>query len=95
MRFTDLFIKRPVLAFVVSALILLLGLRALATLPVRQFPLLTNTVVTVTTAYPGATAELMQGFITTPLQQAIATADVSVRSAPLTALTEAPHPAGR
>jgi multidrug efflux pump len=75
MRFTDIFIRRPVLAFVVSALILLLGLRSLTTLPVRQFPLLTNTVVTVTTIYPGATAELMQGFITTPLQQAIATAD--------------------
>ena len=75
MRFTDVFIRRPVLAFVISALILLLGLRSLTTLPVRQFPLLTNTVVTVTTIYPGATAELMQGFITTPLQQAIATAD--------------------
>lgn len=75
MRFTDIFIRRPVLAFVISALILLMGLRALTTLPVRQFPLLTNTVVTVTTVYPGATAELMQGFITTPLQQAIATAD--------------------
>src|SRR5271157_3569249 len=75
MRFTDIFIRRPVLAFVVSALILLIGLRSLTTLPVRQFPLLTNTVVTVTTIYPGATAELMQGFITTPLQQAIATAD--------------------
>ncbi|HWJ19728.1 MAG TPA: efflux RND transporter permease subunit, partial [Geobacterales bacterium] len=75
MRFTDVFIRRPVLAFVISALILLLGLRSLTTLPVRQFPLLTNTVVTVTTVYPGATAELMQGFITTPLQQAIATAD--------------------
>ena len=75
MRFTDIFIRRPVLAFVISALILLMGLRSLTTLPVRQFPLLTNTVVTVTTIYPGATAELMQGFITTPLQQAIATAD--------------------
>ncbi len=75
MRFTDIFIKRPVLAFVVSALILLLGLRSLTTLHVRQFPLLTNTVVTVSTIYPGATADLMQGFITTPLQQAIATAD--------------------
>ena len=75
MRFTDLYIRRPVLAFVISALILLLGLRSITTLPVRQFPLLTNTVVTVTTIYPGATAELMQGFITTPLQQAIATAD--------------------
>ncbi len=75
MRFTDIFIRRPVLAFVISALILLVGMRSLTTLPVRQFPLLTNTVVTVTTIYPGATAELMQGFITTPLQQAIATAD--------------------
>jgi multidrug efflux pump len=75
MRFTDVFIKRPVLAFVISALILLIGLRSITTLPVRQFPLLTNTVVTVTTIYPGATGELMQGFITTPLQQAIATAD--------------------
>ncbi|MGA7327340.1 MAG: efflux RND transporter permease subunit [Rhodomicrobium sp.] len=75
MRFTDIFIKRPVLAFVVSALILLLGLRSLTTLHVRQFPLLTNTVVTVSTIYPGATSDLMQGFITTPLQQAIATAD--------------------
>ncbi len=75
MRFTDIFIRRPVLAFVISALILLIGLRSLTTLPVRQFPLLTNTVVTVSTIYPGATAELMQGFITTPLQQAIATAD--------------------
>jgi multidrug efflux pump len=75
MRFTDVFIRRPVLALVISALILLIGLRSLTTLPVRQFPLLTNTVVTVTTVYPGATAELMQGFITTPLQQAIATAD--------------------
>ena len=75
MRFTDIFIRRPVLAFVISALILLVGMRSLTTLPVRQFPLLTNTVVTVSTIYPGATAELMQGFITTPLQQAIATAD--------------------
>ncbi len=75
MRFTNVFIRRPVLAFVISALILLIGLRSLTTLPVRQFPLLTNTVVTVSTIYPGATAELMQGFITTPLQQAIATAD--------------------
>ncbi len=75
MRFTDIFIRRPVLAFVISALNLLVGMRSLTTLPVRQFPLLTNTVVTVSTVYPGATADLMQGFITTPLQQAIATAD--------------------
>ena len=75
MRFTDIFIRRPVLAFVVSALILLVGMRSLTTLPVRQFPLLTNTVVTVTTIYPGASAELMQGFITTPIEQAVASAE--------------------
>ncbi len=75
MRFTDLFIRRPVLATVVSLLILLLGLRAVFNLPVRQYPELENTVITVTTTYPGASAELIQGFITAPLQQAIAGAD--------------------
>jgi len=75
MRFTDIFIKRPVLATVVSLLILLVGARALLSLPIRQYPKLENTVITVTTIYPGASAELMQGFITTPLEQAIATAE--------------------
>ncbi|MSO97872.1 MAG: multidrug efflux protein [Rhodospirillaceae bacterium] len=75
MTFTDLFIRRPVLSIVVSLLILLIGLRALVDLPLRQFPELTNTVITVTTAYPGAPAELMQGFITTPLEQAMAAVD--------------------
>lgn len=75
MRFTDLFIKRPVLSGVVSCLILLLGLKALSSLQVRQYPELTNTVITITTVYPGATAELMQGFITTPIQQSVAAAD--------------------
>src|SRR5690606_36871650 len=75
MSLTDIFIKRPVLAVVVSALILLLGLRAAYDLPVRQYPKLSNTVITITTAYPGASPELMQGFITTPLEQAAASAE--------------------
>jgi multidrug efflux pump len=74
-KFTDLFIYRPVLASVVSLLILVLGLRAIVEMEVRQFPETQNTVVTITTAYPGASAELVKGFITTPLQQAIAQAD--------------------
>jgi multidrug efflux pump len=75
MKFTDHFIQRPVLASVISLLILVIGLRSLAALEVREFPEISNTVVTVSTAYPGASGELIQGFITTPLQQAIAEAD--------------------
>ncbi len=75
MTFTDIFVHRPVLATVVSLLILLMGLRSLGMLEVRQFPEIQNTVVTVTTAYPGASSELIKGFITTPLQQAIAEAN--------------------
>ncbi|MGD8710622.1 MAG: efflux RND transporter permease subunit, partial [Ectothiorhodospiraceae bacterium] len=75
MRFTDVFIKRPVLATVISLLILLVGLRSLGLLELRQYPELSSTVVTVTTSYPGANSELVKGFITTPLQQAIAEAD--------------------
>ncbi|OJX72140.1 efflux RND transporter permease subunit [Magnetospirillum sp. 64-120] len=69
----DIFIKRPVLASVISLLILFVGLRALLMLPVRQYPEMKNTVITVTTTYPGADAELIQGFITQPLQKAVAT----------------------
>ncbi|MCF7983683.1 MAG: efflux RND transporter permease subunit [Thiohalocapsa sp.] len=75
MKFTDIFVHRPVLASVVSLLIFILGLRALAEMEVRQYPETQNTVVTVTTFYPGASSELVKGFITTPLQQAIAEAD--------------------
>ncbi len=75
MRFTDIFIHRPVLASVVSLLILVIGLRSIASLEVRQYPETKNTVVTVTTTYSGASSELIKGFITTPLQQAIAEAD--------------------
>src|SRR5215471_8029071 len=75
MSFTDIFIRRPVLALVVSLLILLIGLRAMMGLPIRQYPKLSNTTITVTTIYPGATPDLMQGFIATPLAQAVATAE--------------------
>ena len=75
MSFTDIFIKRPVLSVVVSLLILLIGLRAATVLPIRQYPKLSNTVVNVTTVYPGASADLIQGFITTPIEQAVASAE--------------------
>ncbi len=75
MNFTDLFVRRPVLASVVSLLILVMGLRAIQLLEVREYPETKNTVVTVTTLYPGASSDLVKGFVTTPLQQAIAEAD--------------------
>lgn len=75
MKFTDLFVERPVLASVISLLILIAGLRAIAALEVRQYPETENTVVTISTNYPGASSDLVKGFITTPLQQAIAEAD--------------------
>jgi multidrug efflux pump len=74
-KFTDIFIKRPVLASVVSLVILVLGLRSLGLLPVLQFPYTQNAVVTVSTAYPGADANLVASFITTPLENAIAQAN--------------------
>ncbi|MBA6363391.1 efflux RND transporter permease subunit [Colwellia sp. BRX8-4] len=74
MRFTDIFIKRPVLSTVVSLLILLVGVRSIMEMEIREYPLLESTKVTVTTAYPGASSELIQGFITQPLQQVIAEA---------------------
>nr|WP_089138770.1 multidrug efflux RND transporter permease subunit [Vibrio rumoiensis] len=75
MRFTDVFIKRPVLAVSISLLIALLGFQAIFKMSVREYPEMTNTVVTVTTSYYGADANLIQGFITQPLEQAIAQAD--------------------
>ncbi len=75
MRFTDIFVHRPVLATVVSLLIFILGVRAFIDLEVRQYPKTQNTVVTITTVYPGASSDLVKGFITTPLQQAVAEAD--------------------
>lgn len=75
MKFTDIFISKPVLASVVSLFIFLLGLRAATELNVRQYPEMENAVVTVTTVYTGADADLIQGFITTPLEQEIASAE--------------------
>jgi multidrug efflux pump len=73
--FTDLFIKRPVLALVVSFVILIAGLQAMKTLNVRQYPRSDIAAITVTTVYVGADAELVRGFITTPIERAMAAAD--------------------
>ncbi|OPA93316.1 multidrug efflux protein [Pseudomonas fluorescens] len=75
MKFTDLFVRRPVLALVVSLLIVLAGLKAYLDLPVRQYPLLESSVISVTTDYPGAPAELMQGFVTQPINQSLASVE--------------------
>jgi multidrug efflux pump len=75
MNFTEIFIRRPVLATVVSLMILVLGARALESLPILQYPRTQNTVVTVTTIYYGADPEVIAGFITTPLENAIAQAN--------------------
>ncbi len=75
MKFTDLFVRRPVLALVVSALITLMGLFALGQLPIRQYPLLESSTISITTEYPGASAELMQGFVTQPITQAVSSVE--------------------
>src|SRR5688572_24314059 len=75
MRWTDLFIKRPVLAIVVSLVILIAGVQSIRSLSVRQYPKTDIALVTVTTAYIGANADLVRGFITTPLERVIASAD--------------------
>jgi len=72
---TDLFIRRPILAIVLNVLILLAGAQAVRTLNVRQYPRSENASVTVTTVYVGASADLIRGFITAPLERAIAGAD--------------------
>ncbi len=75
MKLTDLFIRRPVLAVVINLVIVIVGLQAIKNLNVRQYPRSDNAVVSVTTVYVGANAELVRGFITTPLERAIAAAD--------------------
>jgi multidrug efflux pump len=75
MKFTDLFIRRPVLALVVNLIIVIAGLQAIRTLNVRQYPRSENATVTVTTVHIGASADLVRGFITSPLERAIAAAD--------------------
>src|SRR5690606_11690951 len=75
MALTDPFIRRPVLATVVSLLIVLLGLQAFNKLTIRQYPEMESALITVSTAYPGANAETIQGYITQPLQQSLASAE--------------------
>ena len=75
MKLTDVFLRRPVLAIVVSVLIIVAGLQAIRGLNVRQYPKLESATVTVRTVYVGASADLVRGFITTPLERGIASAD--------------------
>ena len=75
MKFTDLFVKRPVLAIVVNLVILIAGLQSIRSLSVRQYPRSDIAVVKVSTVYTGANADLVRGFITTPLERVIASAD--------------------
>ncbi len=75
MKITDIFIRRPVLAMVINLLIIIAGLQAVGSLNVRQYPRSENSAVTVNTVYVGASAELVRGFITTPLERAVAAAD--------------------
>ena len=74
MRFTDVFIQRPVVAIVLGAVMLLLGLQASTQLSLRQFPEVEKSVIFVHTVYPGASARTVQGFVTAPLQRRIAAA---------------------
>jgi multidrug efflux pump len=71
-RFTDLFIARPVLAIAVSVLIFVLGMRAVGSLPVQEYPETENATITITTTYPGASPDTVAGFITTPIENAVA-----------------------
>ncbi len=75
MKFTDLFVKRPVLAIVVNLVILIAGLQAIRSLSVRQYPRSDIAVIQVTTVYVGASADLVRGFVTTPIERVIASAD--------------------
>src|SRR5213592_3774269 len=75
MKITDVFIRRPVLAVVVSLVIVIAGVQAIRSLNVRQYPKLESATVTVRTVYVGANADLVRGFITTPLERAIAAAN--------------------
>ena len=75
MKFTDLFIKRPVLSIVVSLLIFLFGINSVNKMQIRQYPRMDNTVITITTSYPGANADLIAGFITSPIENSVASAE--------------------
>ncbi|TYB88483.1 efflux RND transporter permease subunit [Oceaniovalibus sp. ACAM 378] len=75
MNISEIFIRRPVLSSVLAALIILLGLQSILSLPVRQYPEVEETVVTITTVYPGAAPELIQGFVTSPISAAVSTTE--------------------
>ncbi|HEY6004549.1 MAG TPA: efflux RND transporter permease subunit, partial [Anaeromyxobacter sp.] len=75
MKLTDLFIRRPVIAIVVNLVILIAGIQAVRSLNVRQYPRSESAAITVTTVYVGASADLVRGFVTTPLERVIAAVD--------------------
>jgi multidrug efflux pump len=75
MSFSDIFIRRPVLSTVLGALILLLGFQGIFNLSIRQYPEVEETAITITTAYPGASADLIQGFISAPIARAVASTE--------------------
>lgn len=75
MKFTDIFICRPVLACVVSLLILLFGFHSMNALQISEYPAMKNTAITITTTYPGASADLIAGFITTPIESSVASSE--------------------
>ncbi|WP_026060078.1 efflux RND transporter permease subunit [Pseudaminobacter salicylatoxidans] len=75
MSFSDIFIRRPVLSTVVALMILLLGFQGIFNLSVRQYPKVDETVITITTSYPGASADLIQGFVTAPIARAVSTTE--------------------
>jgi multidrug efflux pump len=75
MSFSDIFIRRPVLSTVLGALILLLGFQGIFNLQIRQYPEVDETAITITTAYPGASADLIQGFISAPIARAVASTE--------------------
>ena len=75
MSFSDLFIRRPVLSTVLACMILLLGFQGIFNLSIRQYPKVDETAITITTAYPGASADLIQGFISAPIARAVASTE--------------------
>ena len=75
MSFSERFIRRPVLSTVVSLLILLLGAQGISNMAIRQYPKVDETVITVTTSYPGASADVIQGFITSTITKAVSSAE--------------------
>ncbi|RWF38900.1 MAG: efflux RND transporter permease subunit, partial [Mesorhizobium sp.] len=75
MNFSDIFIRRPVLSTVLACMILLLGFQGIFNLSIRQYPKVEETAITITTAYPGASADLIQGFISAPIARAVASTE--------------------